>query len=72
MLINVWAFIWPNQKKILGIVPATDDEKAAARKIAATRFAHQFHPVVPHAHVHGRPVTRIAVLVLGNGDARLR
>ncbi len=35
MLINVWAFIWPNQKKILGIVPATDDEKAAARKIAA-------------------------------------
>jgi len=35
MLFNVWVFIWPNQKKILGIVPATDDEKAAARKIAA-------------------------------------
>jgi uncharacterized membrane protein len=35
MLLNVWVFIWPNQKKILGIVPATDDEKAAARKIAA-------------------------------------
>ena len=34
MLINVWVFIWPNQKKILGLVPATDDEKAAARKIA--------------------------------------
>ena len=34
MLLNVWVFIWPNQKKILGIVPATDDEKAAARKIA--------------------------------------
>src|ERR1700694_2985668 len=34
MLFNVWVFIWPNQKKILGIVPATDDEKAAARKIA--------------------------------------
>ena len=33
MLFNVWVFIWPNQKKILGIVPATDDEKAAARKI---------------------------------------
>jgi uncharacterized membrane protein len=35
MLFNVWVFIWPNQKKILGIVPATDDEKAAARKTAA-------------------------------------
>src|SRR6202790_3433293 len=35
MLFNVWVFIWPNQKKILGIVSATDDEKAAARKIAA-------------------------------------
>jgi uncharacterized membrane protein len=35
MLFNVWVFIWPNQKKILGIVPATDDEKAASRKIAA-------------------------------------
>jgi uncharacterized membrane protein len=34
MLINVWVFIWPHQKKILGLVPATDDEKAAARKIA--------------------------------------
>jgi uncharacterized membrane protein len=35
MLFNVWVFIWPNQKKILGIVPATDEEKAGARKIAA-------------------------------------
>jgi uncharacterized membrane protein len=35
MLFNVWVFIWPNQKKILGVVPATDDEKAAARKIAS-------------------------------------
>ena len=34
MLINVWALIWPNQKKILGIVPATDEEKAKARRIA--------------------------------------
>ncbi len=34
MLFNVWVFIWPNQKKILGIVPATDVEKAAARKTA--------------------------------------
>jgi uncharacterized membrane protein len=34
MLFNVWGLIWPNQKKILGIVPATDDEKAKARKVA--------------------------------------
>ena len=34
MLLNVWVFIWPNQKKILGLVPATDEQKAAARKTA--------------------------------------
>jgi len=34
MLINVWVFIWPNQKKILGIVAATDEAKAKARKVA--------------------------------------
>jgi uncharacterized membrane protein len=34
MLFNVWVLIWPNQKKVLGIVPATDDEKAKARKTA--------------------------------------
>jgi uncharacterized membrane protein len=34
MLLNVWGLIWPNQKKVLGIVSATDEEKAKARKIA--------------------------------------
>jgi uncharacterized membrane protein len=34
MLFNVWALIWPNQKKILGIVPATDEQKAKSRKVA--------------------------------------
>jgi uncharacterized membrane protein len=34
MLINVWGPIWQNQKKILGIKPATDEEKAKARKVA--------------------------------------
>ncbi len=34
MLFNVWVLIWPNQKKILGIVPATDDEKNKARRVA--------------------------------------
>ena len=34
MLFNVWVLIWPNQKKILGMVAATDAEKAQARKVA--------------------------------------
>jgi uncharacterized membrane protein len=34
MLINVWTFIWQNQKKVIGITPATDEEKAKARRIA--------------------------------------
>lgn len=39
MLFNVWVLIWPSQKKVLGIVPATDEQKAAARKttLYATR-----------------------------------
>jgi uncharacterized membrane protein len=34
MLFNVWVFIWPNQKKVLGMVEATDAEKAVARRVA--------------------------------------
>jgi len=34
MLGNVHALIWPNQKKVLGIVPADDAAKAKARRIA--------------------------------------
>ena len=34
MLFNVWVLIWPNQQKILGLKPATDEEKASARRIA--------------------------------------
>jgi uncharacterized membrane protein len=34
MLFNVWVLIWPNQKKILGIVSATDEQKAKARRVA--------------------------------------
>jgi len=34
MLFNVWVLIWPNQKKVLGIVQATDEEKARAKTIA--------------------------------------
>jgi uncharacterized membrane protein len=34
MLFNVWVLIWPNQKKILGIVPATPEEIAKAKVVA--------------------------------------
>ena len=34
MLFNVWGLIWPNQKKVLGLKPATDAEKATARRVA--------------------------------------
>ena len=34
MLFNVWVLIWPNQKKVLGMVEASADEIAKAKKIA--------------------------------------
>ena len=34
MLFNVWVLIWPNQKKILGLVTASDEEKNKARRVA--------------------------------------
>ncbi len=34
MLFNVWVLIWPNQKKILGFVSATEEEKNKARRVA--------------------------------------
>ena len=34
MLFNVWVLIWPNQKKILGMVEATDEEKNKAKRVA--------------------------------------
>jgi uncharacterized membrane protein len=34
MFINVWFVIWPNQKKALGIVEATPEQKAASARTA--------------------------------------
>ncbi len=44
MAFNVWFIIWPNQQKILGLVEATAEEKAAAAKPAlyASRFNTMF------------------------------
>jgi uncharacterized membrane protein len=34
MLFNVWILIWPNQKKVLGIVEASAAEIGTAKRIA--------------------------------------
>lgn len=34
MLLNVWVLIWPNQKRILGMVAADEAAKVKARRIA--------------------------------------
>ena len=34
MLFNVWLVIWPNQKKVLGLTPASADEVASAKRTA--------------------------------------
>jgi len=34
MLFNVWVLINPNQMKVLGFTPATDEEKVRARRVA--------------------------------------
>ena len=34
MAFNVWVIIWPNQKKVLGLVTSTPDEKTSAARIA--------------------------------------
>ena len=34
MAANVWFVIWPNQQKVLGLVDATADAKAAAARVA--------------------------------------
>ena len=61
MLFNVWGLIWPNQKKILGIKPATDEEKAKARKVALYASRTNFILSIPMimcmaASVHGLPI----------------
>jgi uncharacterized membrane protein len=34
MLFNVWVLIWPNQKKVLGMVKASPEEIAKAKRVA--------------------------------------
>jgi len=51
--VNVWVLIWPNQKKILGMVSATDDEKNRRAASPFLASAHQHHAVDSDAVLHG-------------------
>jgi uncharacterized membrane protein len=60
MLFNVWVLIWPNQKKILGLVPA-DAEAIATAKVTAL-YASRSNTLLSipmlmamTAHGHGLP-----------------
>ncbi|MEZ5543356.1 MAG: urate hydroxylase PuuD [Pseudomonadota bacterium] len=60
MLFNVWVLIWPNQKKILGIVQASADEVASAKKVALMASRTNTLLSIPMlmcmtGHMHGLP-----------------
>ncbi|HEX2493894.1 MAG TPA: urate hydroxylase PuuD [Steroidobacter sp.] len=60
MLFNVWVLIWPNQKKVLGLVAANDEEKTKARKVALYASRTNFILSVPMlmcmaGQTHGLP-----------------
>jgi uncharacterized membrane protein len=60
MLFNVWVLIWPNQKKLLGFTPASDEQKAKAKVVAL--YASRTNTLLSlpmllgmTAHAHGLP-----------------
>lgn len=60
MLFNVWVLIWPNQKKILGMVQASDEQKAKAKTVALMASRTNTLLSIPMllgmtAHAHGLP-----------------
>ncbi|OGI46984.1 MAG: hypothetical protein A2637_04360 [Candidatus Muproteobacteria bacterium RIFCSPHIGHO2_01_FULL_65_16] len=61
MLFNVWVLIWPNQKKVLGIVLADDAAKARAGRVAFLASRTNLMLSIPMAFFmvagpHGLPV----------------
>ena len=61
MLLNVWVFIWPNQKKILGIKAASADEIAKAKGVALMASRTNTLLSIPMlmcmvGHAHGLPL----------------
>ena len=61
MLFNVWGLIWPNQKRILGIVKATDVQIAKGKVIALMASRTNTLLSIPmlmcmSSHMHGLPL----------------
>ncbi|MFQ5660484.1 MAG: urate hydroxylase PuuD [Gammaproteobacteria bacterium] len=61
MLFNVWVLIWPNQKKILGMVEATAEEIAKGKTVAAMASRTNTFLSIPLimcmvGHAHGLPL----------------
>ena len=61
MLFNVWVLIWPNQKKILGIVEASADEIAKGKVVALMASRTNTFLSIPMlmcmvGHAHGLPL----------------
>jgi uncharacterized membrane protein len=60
MLFNVWVLIWPNQKKILGMVEATPEQIAKGKKVALMASRTNTLLSIPMlmcmtGHMHGLP-----------------
>ena len=60
MLFNVWVLIWPNKKKILGMVDATPEQIAGAKKVALMASRTNTLLSIPMlmcmtGHMHGLP-----------------
>jgi uncharacterized membrane protein len=61
MLFNVWLLIWPNQKKILGLVQSSPEEIARAKTVALMASRTNTALSIPMllgmtAHMHGLPI----------------
>lgn len=61
MLFNVWVLIWPNQKKILGMVKASEEEIAKGKVVALMASRTNTFLSIPLimcmvGHAHGLPL----------------
>ncbi len=75
MAFNVWFIIWPNQQKVLGLVEASADAKAAAGRLAGMTFPYQHHALDADAVLHGGAAERrslIAAAAVGAGERPAR
>jgi len=63
MLLNVWGIIWPNQKKVLGMVEASDEEKAKAarRALLASRTNTMLSIPMLFFMITGSPAHRMGI-----------